>query len=1268
MYLLCDRSINVNREEPLHIEFSLTLQDGEESYRLAAKVARVAGNGVGVAFGERYPSAIAALSQLAANQSASTRQKAMHNPSEIEEGAGGLIVRCRDISADYLRQFVQRLFLEVNDALQRIAEEGQNGKSSITSFSVAYELRKKQPDITNRFTELVDGQYELLTTPGYRSRFVQKGATQGELTLIDTRELDNWLAVRAKAARLEESLGDNLEALEIRFERLSVNPVTLENNPVGPFTIVSAFREVLEEQEFDEEVNSIIFSTVGELLNDSLKSLYDELNGILIAAGIEPEISNKLEVVNKSEKHSEGGSFSGSVNNSENAEQTTPVYQNVTSSTAAMLNTNVAVDVKENAVATTRAEEPVPVPMSYARLPTTTRQQVEDDGATTYQRVQELMRLQKEVIPDVEDRAARPTDLYSSKDLVQALGSVQTLSHERQMVESHGHASYLQQKVGELTGDEGRALSEADNETLTYVGGLFNSLLQDELIPPHAKPWFVKLEVPLLQAGLLDASLLQDESHPARHLLNHLEKLGDRLQGNDTERAMAARARIEDILDAIPSKIEHDPNVFVDAISVVEGIENEIEKEYKSNLARLLQPRKKESKLNQARRSILDALNHRLGQRDVPKVILELLDSGWKNLLLRTYLKQGGQSEPYRLYLDVIDQLYARLMEVAPYSSSAVMQDEGLLESIESTLSSISEDTAKIRQLFDTIKAHLNGESNEALETRYVPELTSKMVRKGRTPQASKPEGMAEDIWQLLLIDLEELQEGEFFGFTDEEKGVLQAKLVWHDTDEARYVFADNSGNKLLDLDLGEIARLLHNRVLSRLDQKSMSATERATYQFLESLHNKLAHQALHDELTGLLNRKAFQRQLEEAVIDARSGSTTYVLCYLDIDRFNIINTTCGHTEGDALLVKIARLLEDKVGDEAVIGRLGGDEFCLLFTDCGRARGLKLATEVQEAIRNMRFGCESNEFKVTASIGMAEIDQYSESSGQLLSTVDAATFTAKDMGRDNIQIHNIENERISNRRTILDWVGRINVLLDKNLIQLRCQKIQPIHSAQSALPHYEVLLDVMDEEGNKVPLDEFIAAAECYNRINDIDTWVVDSVLDWMELHQERLEGISAMAVNLSGSSVVNRRFMEHLGKRLSAPGFPACKVCFEVTETIAINNLDSASRFMKRLKQTGCQFSLDDFGTGASSYSYLRTLPIDYLKIDGSFVKDIARNTNDYAVVKSINEIGHTMGKKTIAEYVENEFAYQALSQIGIDYAQGFGIEKPIPLQQLFE
>jgi diguanylate cyclase (GGDEF)-like protein len=651
----------------------------------------------------------------------------------------------------------------------------------------------------------------------------------------------------------------------------------------------------------------------------------------------------------------------------------------------------------------------------------------------------------------------------------------------------------------------------------------------------------------------------------------------------------------------------------------------------------------------------------------VPKVVLDLLDAGWKNLLLRTYLKSGEKSTAYITYLNVIDQLYARLMETPPFSREAHMSDEALQEWIERMLSIVSEDEEENSRLLKSIAAYLSGEADAPLETQYVPALISKIVQKEHHYKTDKPEDVPDDIWQLMLLDAGELQDGETFGYRAEEKGELQTKLAWHNTDNTRYVFADNVGHKLLDLELGEVANMLYVKSLSRLDQKSLSVTERATYHFLQSMHNKLAFQAQHDDLTGLYNRMAFNRVLDEAFVSAKSGKATHVLCYIDLDRFNIINTACGHAEGDVLLSNVARLLQETLKDEAVIGRLGGDEFGILFSDCSRTHGLKLATEVHDAIRNMRFVCENNEFKVTASIGLAEINERSDSSSRMLSAVDAAAFTAKDMGRDNIQIYNVENERIASRSHILDWVGRINVLFDKNLIQLRCQRIEPVHKTITALPHYEVLLDVHDEEGNAVPLEEFIVAAERYNRINDIDSWVVDYVLDWMEQHKEKLDRISVLSINLSGSSLGNHRFMQHINEKLRTPGFPATKVCFEVTETIAINNLDNAARFMKKLKETGCKFSLDDFGTGTSSYAYLTSLPIDYLKIDGTFVKDIATNLNNFAVVKSINEIGHAMGKETVAEYVETEFTYQALRQIGIDYVQGFGVEKPIPLYKLF-
>lgn len=1297
------------RDDLVRIEFSNPMLLQATRHRLAGKVARVIGNGVGIAFSEQYPEAIADLSQLAESQSVSGRQ-VNHQGAPSDGRGNGLISRCRDMTEEHLQEVLPSFFTEVNESLQASGMKTKEGDRQSAFYSADNQLRQGKAAIATHFVELINEQYEILFTPGYRGRFDQKPAEQGELSLLDSKELDHWLAVRAMASKLEQELSDVLESLEIRFEAISANPITLENNPVGPLVIVSAFRAALEELSLDDVAVAVIFSTMGERLHSSLKKHYEELNEMLIAAGIVPLIERRLEVVKRPETAAPTGSSSTPCRDRFEADSQSyggagvsrgsqpypaadlAVVAAQPDQTSAVCDVPLAVQAfdrisshsdSQAGSAPAQAATPELTPMNYARpvnVATTDKGEIASgaavvgtqpavtDGGVSFYGVQQLMRLQQEITSRSANSAAHPAGVFSGNEVMQALGQLLTLPPvDRDTVESVGHAPYLQQKIAELTGDEGKILSDADNETVAYVGGMFSSILQDRHVASDAKPWFTKLEVPLLMAGLLDRSLLEDDGHPARQLLNRLESVGDSVRGDESEYANAVRARIEEILDAIPARVENDPNVFVDAISEVMSVEDQLKEKYERNIAQLIQPCKKESELNRARHAILDALNDRLGQREVPQVVLDLLDAGWKNLLLRTWLKSGGESDVYIRYLNVIDHLNARLMQASPYSSNAVMPDKTLLDWIERMLSVVSDDEEKNSRLLGTIAGHLSGASADTIETRYVPVLVSKKLRTNNRQQPRKPASVPAGVWQFILLDAGELQAGDTFGYTDEEKGELQAKLVWRDADEARYVFADNTGNKLLELDLGEVARLLYNKLLSRLDQKAMSVTERATFQFLSSLHNKLAHQARHDDLTGLINRKAFERELEEAVVNAKSGNTSHVLCYLDLDRFNIINSTCGHAEGDVLLGKVTRVLQDKLKDEALIGRLGGDEFGILFRNCSRSRGLQLATEVHDAIRDIHFRCENNEFKITASIGLVEINELSESCSRLLSAVDAAAFTAKDMGRDNIQIHNVENKRISSRRTILDWVGRISVLFEKNLIQLRCQKIQPTRKSMNSLPHYEVLLDVQDEEGNKVPLEEFIVSAERYNRINDIDTWVVDYVLDWMEERKDKLHRIRSLSINLSGSSVGNRRFMEHVESKLNKPGFPANKVCFEVTETVAINNLEVAARFMKKLKQTGCQFSLDDFGSGSASYSYLKSLPIDYLKIDGSFVKDIGSSTYDYAVVKSINEIGHAMGKETVAEYVENEFTHQTLKQIGIDYVQGFGIEKPIALYKLF-
>jgi EAL domain-containing protein (putative c-di-GMP-specific phosphodiesterase class I) len=301
-------------------------------------------------------------------------------------------------------------------------------------------------------------------------------------------------------------------------------------------------------------------------------------------------------------------------------------------------------------------------------------------------------------------------------------------------------------------------------------------------------------------------------------------------------------------------------------------------------------------------------------------------------------------------------------------------------------------------------------------------------------------------------------------------------------------------------------------------------------------------------------------------------------------------------------------------------------------------------------------------------MGLVFIDQTTESVDAAMQFADEACYTAKDAGRNRMQEYELGDASMMRRHGVMEWVTELDKALNEDRLILNCQRITPINrnGVTGADDHYEILLTMRDELGETMPPTDFIIAAETYNRMTAIDRWVIESVLSWMALNRDQLDHFGGFSINVSGHSVNDETFPDFVLEQFSATQAPTGKVCFEITETAAIANLDNAIDFMNRMKIIGCQFSLDDFGTGLSSYSYLRNLPVDFVKIDGVFVKDIANNPGDYAVVRSINEIGHYMGKKTIAEYVEDDEVLKLLREIGVDYAQGYRIERPLPLDEL--
>ncbi|BAO43552.1 EAL domain-containing protein [Thiolapillus brandeum] len=429
----------------------------------------------------------------------------------------------------------------------------------------------------------------------------------------------------------------------------------------------------------------------------------------------------------------------------------------------------------------------------------------------------------------------------------------------------------------------------------------------------------------------------------------------------------------------------------------------------------------------------------------------------------------------------------------------------------------------------------------------------------------------------------------------------------------------------------------------------------------------QLLFQANHDFLTNLLNRHSFEQSLQE-LLDNSSNTSKHCLMYLDLDRFKLINDSCGHAAGDELLRQLASLLQNNIRDQDILGRLGGDEFGLILANCPLDCAMKIGNSLLTAARDYRFYWENKIFSIGLSIGLVVIANRNQPITELLRLADAACYRAKEEGRNRISITNqTDDEALHKQRGEIDWINSIESAFDQGRFLLYQQPIIKVDAVPGAPPlAMEILLRMEDPDDNLITPDNFLPPAERYNLISVIDRWVVRGTFHWLATHPDPASLPSLITINLSGASVADPLFLDFILEQLHTPNLPINKICLEITETVAITNLSRARRFISELREAGCLFALDDFGSGMSSYGYLKDLPVDFLKIDGKFVHEMDKDPISLAMVRSINEIGQLMGKKTIAEFVANQKIMDQLKMIGVDYAQGFYIGRPAPLNDL--
>ncbi len=433
---------------------------------------------------------------------------------------------------------------------------------------------------------------------------------------------------------------------------------------------------------------------------------------------------------------------------------------------------------------------------------------------------------------------------------------------------------------------------------------------------------------------------------------------------------------------------------------------------------------------------------------------------------------------------------------------------------------------------------------------------------------------------------------------------------------------------------------------------------------FQRQMANEMTYRATHDGLTGLINRGEFEHRLERLLMNNTSGNVQHALMVIDLDQFKVVNDTCGHAAGDKLLKEVTQIITNCIRTSDTLARIGGDEFAIILEKCDAEPAMRIAQLVCKHVDEYRFKVEEKRFRIGTSIGLVIIDNHWSSLEALIQAADSACYAAKEGGRNRVHLYYDADFALESRRGEIQWASRIEQAIEDNQFVLFCQRILPL--TENGGLHGEVLVRLKDTSGNLVAPGAFLPAAERFHMASRIDKWVVKQVFSWLKENQNEISHIDSISINLSGQSIGDESFHDYVLMLISLTPIDFSKVCFEITETATITNINLATRFIQTMKSHQIQFSLDDFGSGVSSFGYLKSLDVDYLKIDGQFIKDINDDPVDLATVRCILEVAKVTGKRTIAEWVETVEVENILRRLGVDYTQGYLRHKPEPIDQM--
>ena len=1218
-------SDNLKPQQKIKVLFSTKDDDATEDISIDAKIMHIRANGIGVLFKASSQTAYKTLKKESLNSFRATSAANRRNPGNLSKKKN-LEADLHSLLREALPIMIQSFTHHTETKLAKDITQVKNLELN-TSLQNAFSNLKISEDVLfERFCTVSQDTTPLTLPPP-----VQDEENDSELSLIDKPNFEDWLNLSSIIINLESLYKEQLDQLQKKIAHILTIDKNSAINPASPAELCNKLRSCLSTVTENAGIKSTLYTLFEATLVEFLPDLYEKMDATLLEHGAPKKIrqtsSDWLKINPGTGQLKDDGSRIKQDNDLSAPPPAPLTIEEAISPDTAIFATNadLTVPTKQNIKPIISVASNL---LSLVKGQNTPQQQLSTAG-------------------DVSEK-------YTTDEIISALTHLQqkTTTNGIQHGTSHTLKNELTKTLNNFSSSK-KTLSSTDQNNIEVYESLFDTLFKDMLLTQDTQSYIQSIQLPIMAQGIPDPAFLESSEHPARKIVNHLYWLGSAIIDNKSVKNTKIKQTVDDLIDQITNKSSDNPDIFSTVEQQLNKITKTVHKSIAYNTKRVTETYSAKQKKEKAQHFVEEELDHRINTPEIPKIVVTLLEAGWQHLLVMTVLKEDNNA--FQSYLRTIINLTSWLL--GPVKASKE-QAETTLEFISTHLPSVCTNTFLHNQILHELETSLSIDTTQ-------PNLKNLELVKPELKNTAQQT----DLQIRLSDEVNQLRIGEWLAVLLDH-GVEPLKLAWITEDSSLFVFVDRNGIKKLELEYEELAQLTGNGNANKIESLDSPVMDRTINFMLQKMHKKLLNKATHDPVTQLLNRKELIKQLKHEL--PRLDDAQHFLCNIEIQDFRVITNACGLSGGDALLKNLADLLKSDLQKNDIFARFDDKTFSILLknhSDKTENAAENIAKELQSSLISNPFTWEEKSYPISVGIGIVPIFSSADYDlNSLMQNVDSATLSAINAGRNCIRVFNEDDdESLKSQFDEYEWLGRINQVFSENRLFLRCQKISAIDPETSSHTHYEILLGIKDENGNIIPPDDFIPSVERCQRMSEIDQWVVQNVFSWIEEHEFDFEMIDGFSINLSGESMNSEDFLGFLKNTLATSNIPLEKVTFEITETVAAGSFEFVQSFIKQIKEFNCKFSLDDFGTGYSSYAYLKSLDVDYLKIDGAFVKDILNNDSDVAIVKSMNEIAHSLGLETIAEYVENDEILNQLKEIGVDYAQGWAVHKPMPLNDLF-